>query len=313
MPCARLFVFHSVAPWRTRRTLVIAGFCPTHLHSRYGSLTLDGMGRISRGFRLVRASWEVLKADRELLILPVISFIGIALVAGSLFAAIWTTNPDLQNQQQLGAGEYAALAVLYFFSYLIGIFFNAAVVAAASIRLQGGDPTVKDGLRAAWSKIGRIVQWAALAATVGLILRTLEQKAGFLGRIVIAIVGAAWSAITFFVVPVLLFEEEEALGAVKRSATLFKQRWGEQFVGNATIVLAIFIVAIPIVMVAYILTTVSVVFGIAVGVLAIGALAAIGSALSGVFNAALYRYATSGETSGAFSESDLQGAFHPKR
>ena len=44
------------------------------------------MGRI-RGFLLVQASWDVLKADRELLVLPIVSFLSpaalMALVSSS--------------------------------------------------------------------------------------------------------------------------------------------------------------------------------------------------------------------------------------
>jgi hypothetical protein len=200
----------------------------------------------------------------------------------------------------------------YFVTYFISIYFNAAVVGAAMKRLEGGDPTLADGLRAASSKLGKIAGWAAVAATVGLILRSLEERAGFLGRIAIAIVGAAWSAITFFVVPVLLFEEAGVGEGLKRSGRLFKERWGEQFTGTVGIGLAMFLIALPVIAVAALLYAVTPWLGIAFGVLAIGLLAAVGSALSGVFNAALYRYATKGEASGAFTAEDLNGTFRPR-
>src|SRR6266498_2493894 len=99
----------------------------------------------------------------------------------------------------------------------------------------------------------------------------------------------SWSAVTFFVVPVLLFEPVGVGQGLKRSAQLFKQRWGEQFTGTVGIGLAMFLIAIPIVAVALALGAVTPWLGIAVGVLGLGLLAAVGSALSGVFNAALYR------------------------
>jgi hypothetical protein len=101
--------------------------------------------------------------------------------------------------------------------------------------------------------------------------------------------------------------------SIKRSASIFKERWGEQFVGNATIGLAIFVISIPIVLVGGLLAAAAPVIGIPVLVVAIGALMAIGAACSGVFNAALYRYATTGESSGAFDESDLNASFRPRR
>lgn len=270
------------------------------------------MERISRGFRLVGASWQVLKADRELLLLPVVSFFAIGALAASLFAVAWGVGLPGEGETPTVL-HYLLLGLFYFLSAFIGIFFNAAVVGAAMIRLEGGDPTVRDGLKLAASKLDKIFGWAALTATVGLILRALEERAGFLGRIVIAIVGAAWSAVTFFVIPVLLYEPVGVVESVKRSAGIFKQRWGEQFVGNVSIGLAMFIVAIPVVIVVVALTAVAPALGIVVGVIGVGLLGAAGSALSGIFNAALYRYATSGDALGGFTEDDLRGAFRQRR
>jgi hypothetical protein len=270
------------------------------------------MERIRRGFRLVGTSWEVVKTDRELLVLPVISFACMAAVALVLAGAGWVVGFPRQGES-LSAAQYLILAVFYFCTTFIAVFFNAAIVGAATIRLQGGDPTLSDGLRLAWARVGKILAWSALTATVGLILRSLEERAGILGRIVIGIIGAAWSAITFFVVPVLLYEQLGTVDCVKRSATLFKQRWGEQFTGNISIGIVMFLAAIPIALVAVALGAVLLPLGIVIGVLGIGLLVAVGSTLTGVFNAALYRYATTGESSAPFTPDDLHGAFRPKR
>lgn len=267
------------------------------------------MERISRGFRIVGASWQVLKADRELLWLPIISFVATAVMAATFFIPVAFTMPDDGSVQ---IQHYLIMGVFYFVASFITVFFNAAVVAAAMIRLNGGDPTVKDGLRAAWAKRGKIAGWALLTATVGLILRTLEERAGFLGRIVIAIVGAAWAAITFFVVPILLFEPVEVMPGVKRSASLFKERWGEQFTGNVSIGLVTFIIALPLFALSVALGAASLALGIVFGVVAIGLLMAASTAMSGIFNAALYKYATTGEVAPGYTLDDLSGAFKAK-
>lgn len=270
------------------------------------------MERIERGFRLLGASWEVLKKDRELIVLPVVSGILIVVVAASFFGAAWASG-GIREGSNPEAISYVYLGLFYFCAYFISIFFNAAVVAAATIRLGGGNPTVADGLRAARGKLGPIAAWAAIAATVGLILRALEERAGFLARIVISIVGVAWSAITFFVVPVILFEPVGAPDAVRRSASIFKQRWGESLVGSAGISLAMLLLAIPVVLLAIVLGALSVPLGILVGVIGVGLLAAVGATLSGIFSAALYRYATTGEAAGPYRPSDLEGTFRPRR
>lgn len=272
------------------------------------------MERIKRGFRLLGASWDVLKADRELLVLPLLSFIGVVLVSLSIAGIGWGAGSfdAAAGEVRNGPLEWALTAVFYFLTYFIVIFFNAAVVAAATIRLKGGDPTVKDGLREAGKHLGKIAGWALIAATVGMILRAVAERSGFLGRIVIAIVGAAWGAITFFVVPVLIYEPLGVTASIKRSAGIFKERWGEQFVGSASIGLAMFLISLPVIAIAVAIGAVAPIIGIAFGVLAIAGLSAVGAAMSGIFNAALYQYATSGQALGAFSEQDLTGSFVPK-
>ncbi|MGH2710434.1 MAG: DUF6159 family protein [Actinomycetota bacterium] len=272
------------------------------------------METIRRGFRLLGASWQVLKADRELLVLPVISFIFIMIASAGLGFMFWSGGAFEQGAEQFPRGpvDYVLLFVFYFVAYFIGIFFNAAVVGAATIRLEGGDPTLSDGLRLAWSKKGKIAAWAAVSATVGLILRSLEERAGFIGRIVINIIGAAWSVITFFVVPVLLYEPLGVGQGIKRSATIFKQRWGETFVGAGAIGIASIIIAIPLGVATGVLGVISVPLAVIVGVLGFGLLIAVSTALSGIFNAALYRYATTGQAPGSFSEEDLRGSFKQK-
>jgi hypothetical protein len=270
------------------------------------------MERIRRGFRLLGASWQVLRSDKELLVLPLISFVLIALVTASLAGAAWAGGLG-RDRESLRIVDYVYLGVFYFVAYFIGIFFNAAVIGAATIRLQGGDPTVGDGLRLAASKTGKIAGWAAISATVGLILRALEERFGFLGDLIIGLIGVVWGAITFFVVPILLYEPVGPVEGIKRSASIFKQRWGEQMTGNVAIGLAMFLLGLPIILVAVLLGMLSMPLGLVVGVLAVGVLIAVGTAVSGVFQAALYRFATTGQSSGAFSSTDLQRSFRPRK
>jgi hypothetical protein len=209
------------------------------------------------------------------------------------------------------------LYVLGFFMYValsfVTIYFNAAVIGTAMKRLRGEDAKISDGLALARKNIGKIFVWAVLTATVGMILRQLQERAGIIGRIVIGIVGIAWSVLTYFVVPVLLFEPVGVGESIKRSTQIFRERWGEQFIGNATITFAVILIGIPVVLVGALLTVVIPPVGILVLIVSIGALMAIGAACSGVFNAALYRYATTGEASGAFTAEDMNASFRPRR
>lgn len=268
------------------------------------------MGRMERGFRVAKASWAVLREDTQLLILPLISAVAILVFAAAiLLPAYPSINAASANRGFL----YLLLAIVYFVSTFVATFTNASIVGAATDRLNGGEGSVSTGVRLAWSKIDKIVAWSALTATVGLVLRVVEQRAGIFGAIVGRIVGVAWSVVTFLVVPVLLFEPVGAIDGVKRSAHLFKERWGEQFVGNASISIALFLLALPAVLVCVAVATVSTVLAIGLAVVAFGILMAMGGALSGIFNAALYQYAVNGAVFPGFSEDDLRGAFRPRR
>ena len=102
-------------------------------------------------------------------------------------------------------------------------YFNAALVGAAMIRLEGGDPTVSDGLRIANSKLGAILGYAAIAATVGIVLRMIEERLGIVGRWVVGLLGVAFTLATFLVVPLLVSRNIGPVDAVKESATLLKK------------------------------------------------------------------------------------------
>ncbi|HZT65835.1 MAG TPA: DUF6159 family protein [Acidimicrobiales bacterium] len=263
------------------------------------------MGRFERGLRLARASWEVLRGDAQLMWLPVVSTLAILVFATAILSPTFISGVRSTSRGTV----YLLFAAVYFVSSLIATFFNAAVVAAASDRLSGGRGTAVDGMRTAWSRIDRIIAWAALSATVGLVLRGVEQRAGIFGAVVGRLAGVAWSVVTFLVVPILVFEPVGPIEAVKRSGLLFRSRWGEQLVGNGSISAAMIILAIPLALVCAVLATIAAPLAIAFGVLAFGVLMAAGSAMTAIFNAALYRYAVSGEVVGPFGADDLRGAF----
>lgn len=273
------------------------------------------MGSISRGFHLAGASWRVVRADASLLWLPAFSFLSLLVVS-----AVFGLGAFGIGLPEKGQSPSPALYVLGFCFYVaaafVTIFFNAAVIGTAMKRLKGEPASIGDGFALARRHVGKIFVWAVITATVGMILRAIQERAGILGRILIGIIGIAWNLITFFVVPVLLYEPLGVGASIKRSASIFKERWGETFVGNATIGLALFIVSLGVILLAGGLVALvpgAAIAFIVVAVLALAVIAAVGAAMSGVFNAALYRYATTGETSGAFTEDDLNNTFRHRR
>ena len=174
-------------------------------------------------------------------------------------------------------------------------------MGAAMIRLKGGNPTLSDGFRIASQRLGKIVGYALISATVGMILRALSERSGLLGRIIISIISFVWSVATFLVVPVLVMEDIGPVDAVKRSAELLKKTWGEQLVANAGMGLVFTLLMIGIIVIGGIITAAVSSFSnglalllVIVIVVALIALGLISSALGGIYQAALYRYATEG-------------------
>lgn len=264
------------------------------------------MGKIGRGFRILHVSWEVLRADRELMLLPLMA-IGCMTATVAVFIGGALRGSLIDIEARPTTSHYIALGLFYLVTSFIGLYFNAALVAAAMIRLDGGDPTLRDGLRAASAVIDKIFGWAMVSATVGIILNIIRGRRG--GRILADIIGSVWAAVMFFVIPVMLYEPHGVRGAMKRSSRLFKERWGELFVGNAAIAAALALIMIPIVIATFLIAVAQPLVGIPLLLFTVGGLIVMANTLSGIFNAALYRYATTGQALGGFSENDLRGAF----
>lgn len=279
------------------------------------------MGRFARSWDLAKTSFSVVRQDKELLWMPVLSalasIVAVLAIAGVGFTSgLW---PETKNADGTANVPGFALAfVLYILLAFVTLFFNAAVVAGASERLRGGDPTVGSALKAASAKAGRLLAWAVVVATVNVILQAIRERSGTLGRILASVAGMAWNLATFFMVPILLFEDQSLGASVKRSGSLFKQTWGEAVLGQGGLGLAGFVCGLLAFLVGllalFLLSPLGVagaVAGVAVLVIGMLGVTALFSVLDGVYKAALYRYATTGQANG-FSPQQLGGAFTPK-
>lgn len=279
------------------------------------------MNRFSRSWSLVKASAAVLKQDKELMMFPLFSSIAAILVAASFLAPLLFSGAfDRMNSGETGPELYIYGFVFYLVQYFVMFFFNAALVGAAMIRLEGGDPTVADGLRIARSKWVSILGYAAIAATVGLILRAIEERAGFIGKWIAGLLGAAFTVATFLTVPILVSRDIGPIDAVKNSASLLKETWGENIIGNAGLGLFFTLLYFGLLVLgagaAYLVAPLESFAAFAtIGTLflfAFIALALVHAALQGVYAAALYRYASNGEGGDAFDSTLLNDAFRLK-
>ncbi len=282
------------------------------------------MSKISNSWKMMKASARVLRKDPELMVFPLLSGIATLLVTATFVVPFAFIGEGFGALERMGEDPgylgYVVGFIYYLVLYTLIFFFNTALVGATMIRLDGGDPTVSDGLNIAFKKLTTILEYAAIAATVGMILRALEERAGFIGRIVIGLIGLSWTLATFLTVPVLVTKEVSAFDAVKESASLFKKTWGEQVAGNIGIGLVTFLllvgmalVAVPVFMLAGAISEVLLIPLALTFIAAFVALILFTSALNGIYTAALYRFATTGDAGDQFDSDMMRQAFRPKK
>jgi hypothetical protein len=267
-------------------------------------------GRWSRGLRLARASWSVLRATPALGLLPVLSFAGLVLYLLPLLGIAAGMGAFEPSQRPVA---YVLAAWYYLGASFITIFFNAALVAGAMAHLRGEHPGVTGCLRMAAARAGRILVYALISATVGLALRLVREEFGIVGRLVSTIVGIAWGIATAFAVPVLVLEDAGAVESIRRSMQILRRSWGESLVGNAAITLPLLAAGAGVGVVGVAGLALAPVLGALILVTGIGGLCVVGAALSGIFRTAVYAYATGQGALGGFDAADLSTAYSVRR
>ena len=234
-----------------------------------------------------------------------------------IFLTSKTTDAAGSSTFEMNPLGYVLLFLMYLVLAYVAIFFKTALLCGADERMQGGEPSLGSALSGASSRAGKILPWAIVTATVSIILRSLEERAGILGRIVIGIVGMAWAVVTFLVLPIVVFENVGVGTAIKRSAEMLKRTWGENLIVNLGIGLIAMVLTLPaIAIIVGGIVTGSVpiiVAAVAIGVIWMIAVSCWSSAMTAVFQLALYRYATQAPLPSEFAQVNLADAFGQKK
>lgn len=289
--------------------------------------------RLATGFHLAKQSLNVLRSHKQLLIFPLLSGICCILVFASFAiplvmsgaievavgGAIETDEAVTQTDSMENPLYLAGLFLFYFVNYFVIVFFNSALVSCAVKRFYGETPTIGEGFSAAMARLPQIAGWALVSATVGVILRVIESRSARVGQLVAGLLGMAWSAATFFVIPIIVVESLGPIDAVKRSGSILRKSWGEALAGNSSIGFFCFLAMLP--CIGLIIGGVAlvgsefVIGGIIIIVLgAVGILivSLVSSALSAIVQAAVYMYGASGEAPSGFESTTLRSAFAAK-
>jgi Family of unknown function (DUF6159) len=272
------------------------------------------MSRIRRGWALTKKSWSLLREHPSLMRFPLYG------AAATIVCAVIVVGPGLYLIDDGKAAFGGPLAVVGFYLLaLIGFYFSVGLAAAADMIFHGREATVGDGLAVARSRFSQIAGWAAISTIVGLILSALENQ-GAVGQIVSRLLAVGWSLITFLAAPVIALEGAGPIETLKRSAALFKSRWGQQVTGNLAIGGAVFLFGIlpsaVLIAIGFMIWTSTSFAGallLVLGVIGMAISLLINKALSGIFGVALYRYALEGEAMGGFTAEELDSAVKTKR
>jgi hypothetical protein len=268
------------------------------------------MSRIKRGWGLTKKSWALLNGHRELIRFPLYGA-----VATTLLAIVFLGPGLYLLDQDSLAGAIPLLVIGVYVLSVVGFYFSVALAAAADMIFRGQEATVADGLAVARSRFSQICGWAAVSTAISVLMGVLENQGGIGGQIAARLVGMAWALVTFLAVPVIAIEGTGPLQTLKRSASMFRDRWGQQVTGNVAIGGAVFLLGV-------LPAAALIVLGIAVwssasflgallvviGALVLAIAMLVSRALSGIFGVALYRYALDGQAVGGFTQEELESA-----
>jgi hypothetical protein len=251
--------------------------------------------RLSNGWNIAMNSFKVLRANKQLILFPVLSGISLVLVMGSFVTAIlafagWNTENISSDNNLL---NYLYVFAFYLVNYFIITFFNMALVHCTHLYFTGEEVTVKKGLAFSMSRLRVILSWSLFAATVGTLLRLLQDNLGTIGKIITSLIGIVWSIATFFVVPVIAYENLGPIDAFKRSSQMMKEKWGESLgsrIGFGIInFVAFIIVAVPLFLVGLAINPLA---GVILAMLGVFLIMAVMSAAHTIFISAVYHNVT---------------------
>jgi hypothetical protein len=288
------------------------------------------MGRFANSIELAKSSWSVLKADKELLVIPVASFvvtgIVVALFGGAMYLTVNQTTvvatartTGTTRDLTVGATEFAPTPLTYVVgvvAYIVITFvvtyFAAALVAGAWDRLNGGTPSLGSAFGTATKRLGPIAGWALLSGTIGLVIQSLEERLGIVGQLVGGAIGMAWRIVTWLAVPVIVVEGTSPWPSLKRSASLFKQTWGENLIAAGGFGLLGFLVILGGMVISGLFFAIVPIAGVVLFIVWVAVASTVLATLNGIYRTALYAYA-SGHQIQWFDQAQLAAAFKPKK
>lgn len=276
--------------------------------------------RIRKGWQFTKQSLAVLKSHKKLLLFPLISGIATLIILASAFIPLWYFDFNLLLTHQYHAYKdttiiISFLAGLFIFN-LITIFFNAAMIASVAHYFKTNEVNLKLGLKKARACLPHILGWTIFSTTVGFFIRLFQSNSGRIGAIASLLMGLSWTIISYFIIPILVFEKTGPIKSLKRSANLAKETWGPSLTSNLGLALIINLVRlmtfIPLVIGIYFGDSLDKIMGLLVTLFLMIVVNIVSTALGNILHSTLYLYATEKNIFGPFNEQFVTQAFRTR-
>jgi len=199
------------------------------------------IGKLRASWLLFKESWRFFRVDPELFWIPIIFgllniLIVLVLIGGAVVALVgYESVVSVDIEEVPAIAVYGFLFLTYVaaaFSYALS---QASVVHTVSSRVHGGNASLRESVKIAFSYSLRLFVWSLVTSTVGIILHIISERSKVLVKVVTGLLGATWSVLTYFVVPSMILANKSALPAITHSTTVFKSTWGETFVSNISL------------------------------------------------------------------------------
>jgi hypothetical protein len=262
-------------------------------------------GRFRRGIVLTKDSISVLRHNPSLLSFP---FVGGGAALCFLGVLLGTTYGVVGVPEDEGVA-LAVLFAVYFVTTFVTSVFTAGLVFETRKAFDGTPVSFRRGLGAAWKVKGKLLVWATVAATIGVVIRIIESSDSRIARVFAWLFSAAWSVMTFFVVPVAVLDPDVGVvGMFKRSGSTFKQTWGETaigMIGPGLIGFLVFLVGAGLGFGIFTATGSPLAAGGVVALFVVTGLL-VAATTRGIIKTSLYVYATEGKRPSEFASRDLQ-------
>jgi hypothetical protein len=269
--------------------------------------------RLSLGWEIALNSFKVIKENKQLLLFPVFSGLALLAILATFVAGLFAASSvDIENlPAELDAVLLGSTLLFYFTCYFVILFFNVALIHCTKMYFNGETPTVRAGIAYSVTRIKAILLWAFFAGTVSGVLKIIQENTGWIGRLISGLIGIVWSIATFFVVPVIAYEETDPIKAVKRSSALMRENWGESLGSAFSFGIIKLIAVFGIGMIGWLLSFIHPVVGIIAGGTGLLAVITVLSAAEVIFISAVY-HRINGNPVEQFQEQLVQRLFEKK-